>query len=84
MTDEEMLYRYAMRKGFRFTYTEDENFISIMVFTDKTDTILSYTWDKTNGKILYLRVDDKRYENVENALQDFDDYELLRENQSLY
>lgn len=84
MTDEEMLYRYAMRKGFNFTYSEGKDFISIMVFTDKTDRILSSTWSKTNGKIIYLRVDDKDYDNIENALQDFDDYELLRENKSLY
>ena len=74
----ENMYKYCMRKGFRFMYTEDKDFINVMFSSDNSDKLFSYTWSKENKKILRLFIDDTEYTNVEDALQDFDDYDLLR------
>lgn len=74
----EKMYRYCMKKGFRFSFTEDESFINVMFSSEVSDKLFSYCFDKLENKILYLRIDEKDYDNVETALQDFDDYDLLR------
>lgn len=74
----EKMYRYCMKKGFRFSFTEDKSFISVMFSSEVSDKLFSYCFDKLENKILYLRIDGKYYDDVESALQDFDDYDLLR------
>lgn len=78
MENLEMLYRYAMRRGFRFNFTEDKDFKNVLIHSENSDKLFSYAFDKENNKMLYCTVDGKYYDNVDNALQDFDDYDLLR------
>lgn len=74
----EKMYRYCMKKGFRFSFTEDKDFISVMFSSEVSDKLFSYCFSKENNKILYLRIDEEDYDDIETALQDFDDYDLLR------
>lgn len=76
--DIEMLYRYCMKRGIIFTYTESEE-LKTIIFSGKFNDymIFSVGWDKKAKSLLYCQVDDKKYSNVNEALSDFDDLDLL-------
>lgn len=76
-SDAEKMYRYCMRNKLRFSYTEDNVFINVMFSENKSDKLLSYTYDKEYDKLFRLKIDDKDYVDVDTALRDFDEYRLL-------
>lgn len=75
--DAEKIYRYCMKHGFRFNYNEDDDFINVTLWSSNSDKILSYTFSKDGDYILRLVIDDKEYKTVDEALRDFDEYNLL-------
>lgn len=90
--DAEKLYRYCMKWGLNFMYSESKEFISVLFSSknkasDGEEMLFSYSKSKTDD-YLSIRVtndgETKEYKNVDKALKEFEDYDLLRENKSLY
>lgn len=90
--DVEKLYRYCMKWGLNFMYSESKEFISVLFSSKNKDVngeemLFSYSKSKIDNYIT-IRVtnnsETKEYKNVDEALKEFEDYDLLRENKSLY
>ena len=91
--DVEKLYRYCLKWGLNFTYSESKEFISVLFGSKNKDAngeemLFSYSKSKTSDYTA-IRVsinlnETKEYKNVDKALKEFEDYDLLRENNTLY
>lgn len=90
--DVEKLYLYCMKWGLNFMYSESKEFISVLFSSknkapDGEEMLFSYNKSKIDNYIS-IRVTNngeiKEYKNNDQALKEFEDYDLLRENKSLY
>ena len=90
--DVEKLYRHCMKWGLSFMYSESKEFISVLFGSKNKDIngeemLFSYAKSKIDNYISIRVTNDgvtKEYKNVDKALKEFEDYDLLRENKSLY
>lgn len=90
--DVEKLYLYCMKWGLSFMYSESKEMICVLFgsknkASDGEEMLFSYSKSKADD-YLSIRVtndgETKEYKNVDKALKEFEDYDLLRENKSLY
>lgn len=91
--DVEKLYRYCMKWGLNFMYSESKEFIGVLFSSknkdlDGEEMLFSYgkskTSDYTTIRVTMNLNKTKEYKNVDKALKEFEDYDLLRENNTLY
>lgn len=90
--DVEKLYLYCMKWGLNFMYSESKEFISVLFSSknkaaDGKEMLFSYGKSKSDNYISIRVTNDgktKGYKNVDKALKEFEDYDLLRENNTLY
>lgn len=90
--DVEKLYRHCMKWGLSFMYSESKDMICVLFSSRNKDSsgeemLFSYSKSKEDNYISIRVTNDgvtKEYKNVDKALKEFEDYDLLRENKSLY